>query len=52
MQNSFGIQTEIDEYAFELYGIYGPDRAKMLETVHEVDEDGADTERETKITKR
>jgi hypothetical protein len=38
------IQTEIDEYVFDLYGIYGPDREKMLETVHEVDGGGADTD--------
>jgi len=38
------IQTEIDEYVFDLYGIYGPDRETMLETVHEVDEGGADTD--------
>ncbi len=38
------IQAEIDEYVFNLYGIYGPDREKMLETLHGVDEGGADTD--------
>ena len=38
------IQAEIDEYVFNLYGIYGPDREKMLETVRDVDEGGADTD--------
>jgi hypothetical protein len=38
------IQAEIDEYVFNLYGIGSSDREKMLQTVHDVDDYGADTD--------
>ena len=38
------IQAEIDEYVFNLYGICSPDREKMLETMHDVDDRGTDTD--------
>lgn len=38
------IQGEIDEHAFNLYGIHGLDREKMLETSDNVDEGGAEAD--------
>ena len=38
------LQTEIDEYAFKLYGIHNRDRENMLETSYNTDEVGAETD--------
>jgi hypothetical protein len=38
------MQADIDVHVFNLYGIYSPDREKMLETLHDVDEGGTETD--------
>jgi hypothetical protein len=38
------IQVEIDEHAFNLYGIHGLDRENMLETADDTDDAGAETD--------
>src|SRR4029453_2454234 len=38
------IQAEIDEHAFNLYGIHSPDRENMLETSYNADESGAEAD--------